>query len=289
MAEDSKTPPWTIKAVLDWSKAFLEKGGVSTPRLDAELLLANVLNCSRIDLYLRFDTILGEQERKPYRDMLRRRAAQEPVAYIIGVKEFYGLSFDVNAHVLIPRPETEMLIEEVLASQPNPQSSVLDLGTGSGCIAISLAKHLPKSKIVGWDISQNAISVAEKNNQKHQTHVDFQVRDFCLPASWDHEEKKDFILANPPYISLKEKDDIPKSVLSFEPPEALFADDDGMYYYKKIVRAAKEKINPRGKLLLEIGYEQKEMVESLLEESGWKDISTKKDLQGIYRVTQACP
>ena len=202
---------WTVRRIIDWTTAHLKKHGSDTPRLDTEILLAHARGCRRIELYTRFDEVLNEDERSAMRDLVRRRAQSEPVAYLVGHREFFGLDFRVTPAVLIPRPDTETLVVELLdVAKPLTAPRILDLGTGSGCIAIAAAVNLPAAQITATDLSDAALAVARGNAESH--HVLDRIRFLSgdLFAAVAHEERFDVVASNPPYIADSRKRDAAK-------------------------------------------------------------------------------
>ncbi|MFW7377879.1 MAG: peptide chain release factor N(5)-glutamine methyltransferase [Oligoflexus sp.] len=288
-----KAELWTIRDIMNWSVPYLKKSGSLSARLDTELLLAESLNCQRIDLYLHHDKPLNMEERQKFRALLKRRAAGEPIPYILKEREFYGLSFEVTPDVLIPRPETEHLVEiaerllQEAAGGRTPQR-VLDIGTGSGCIAIALKKQLPAIQVEAWDICEKALDVAQSNSERHEVAIDFRKEDALNDMAWTVERPLfDVICSNPPYISHDEKANLPNSVLSFEPHRALFAADDGLSFYRKLAQHAHLKLYPLGSVVCEIGYQQGLVVSDIFKHHGWLDVSLHKDLAGLDRVITA--
>lgn len=280
---------WTIKAVLGWSIGFLQKSGSESPRLDAELLLAESLGCRRIDLYLAFDKPLQVTERNLYKDMIRRRAQGEPVAYITGKKDFFGLTLNVSSATLIPRPDTETLVEAVLETSDKTKAlRVLDIGTGTGCIALALKNECPLWELEGWDVSREALSIAEANAQKLGLSISICEVDVLNSSQWPNQcQKFDIIVSNPPYISAREVGDMNISALKYEPKSALFAEDDGLLFYHFFARKMQQLLVPNGKFFLEIGFRQRDAVCSLLEKAGWVSVQSLTDLSGHDRVVSA--
>lgn len=284
---------WTIRDIINWSVPYLKKHESPTARLDAELLLANSLNCQRIDLYLHYDKPLNVEERHSFRTMLKRRAAGEPIAYILGNREFYGLSFKLTKDVLIPRPETEHLVEIALSfiqekSANNEPLRVLDIGTGSGCIAVALKKNHPQLLMEAWDISEAALHVARANALEHGVEIDFKLKNALDESAWDlHEQNIDIICSNPPYIGLEEQASLPKSVRDFEPHQALFAGENGLLFYQMLAQTAARKLKPSGYLVCEIGSEQGQAVTKIFQEHGWETVTVHQDLAGLDRVVSA--
>lgn len=278
---------WTIQKVLVWSTGFLKDRGFDTPRLDAELLLGAALGLTRIQLYTYFDKPLHAQERDPFKDLLRRRAGGEPVAYITGIKEFMGHPFEVNKSVLIPRPDTEVLVETALAhlkALPEAPLRILDIGTGSGCVALALAKRHPEAEVVAWDLHEAALAVARANGAKLGVeNVTFLEKDALDPEAWN-DAAFDLIVSNPPYICETERPALPRSVVDFEPGSALFAAGSGLFFYETYARLAPTALNPGGTLMVEIGSTQAEAVSALFAAAGFQGVAVTKDYGKNDRV-----
>ncbi len=275
----------TVLESIKLSTDYLEKKGVESPRINAELLLAHILNCKRLDLYLTFDRPLSEDEVKTYRDFLRRRGEFEPLQYIIGSVEFYGLPFNVNSSVLIPRPETEILVEEIINQYSGINSlNVLDIGTGSGNIAISLAVNIPDSIITATDISREALVLAEANSILNKTEKQIRfiqndiLKEELPPASFD------IIVSNPPYVSVREYEKLKPELKLYEPRLALTDDSDGLIYYRIIISKARKHLKSGGKLFFELGEGQFSDVKGILEENDFSFITAKNDYLNIKRV-----
>jgi release factor glutamine methyltransferase len=288
---DSKTPA-TIDAMIRWSTKFLESKSFVSPRLDTELLLCHILGCRRIDLYLRFDQPLSRKELSDYKAVLIRRLHHEPVAYILGYKDFMALKFKVEPSVLIPRPETECLVERVLEftrDNKNEPLRILEMGTGSGCIGISLLHELPQSHLLGWDISKEAIRISQDNavlNGIEPSRFEFQSKDALSEKSWMELGKFDIIISNPPYISAKEKELLSPSVIKFEPELALIADQEGLAFYNCFAKHARPCLSERGKMFFEIGANQAQEVCSVLTSYGWRNIEVRKDYSRHDRIVE---
>jgi release factor glutamine methyltransferase len=285
---------WTIKDILKWSTDFLTAQECSdSPRLDVELLLSEVLSCSRISLYTEFDRVLSDGERQDFKKLLLRRKESEPVAYILGKKKFYNLEFDVTQDVLIPRNDTETLVESCFDflngdCKKKEAVSILDLGTGSGCIAISLAHQLSQATVTAVDISDEAIKVATKNSEKlGVSNISFSVGDMLQEDFWADLSTYDLIVANPPYISESEKKDMGDSVLRYEPHQALFAEEGGFIFYKMLSKLAKQHLLEGGRIFLEVGYLQAAQVAKIFQEAGWNDVQVRQDYGGHDRVVLA--
>lgn len=284
-----KPDVWTIKDVIRWSTDYLSKVQPDSPRLDVELLLADVLAFQRIELYTKFDQPLSSGERDRFKQALRRRMAGEPVAYILGHKEFYGLDFKVTPVVLIPRPDTEHLVEQCLRWMPESDSSgtrVLDIGTGSGCIAITLKVLRPHCYVEAWEVEDAALGLAAENARHHQVEVCWRHCDARASDVWQSDEahRFDLICSNPPYIAASEKSQLSSSVLDYEPHTALFAQNDGMLFYRIFAENASKLLQDHGRLLVEFGYQQAEAVKAVFQECGWRELEVVKDLAGHDRV-----
>ena len=263
---------------------YFEKAGVDSPRLSIELLLAHVLKKKRLQLYLEFERDVDEAVLERLRGLVKRRGAGEPLQYVTGEAEFCGLKLAVDRRVLIPRPETEILVEVVAARQP---TSVVDVGTGSGCIALALAHRLPNAVVTATDISPDALAVAQANAARFPCNnfTRFLVGDLlsALPDSFT----ADAIVSNPPYIASGELAQLPREVKDFEPVQALVAGADGLDVIRRLVLTAKRHLSPRGFVALEIGAGQRATVAELLDRAGYTVAQVEKDLQGIERVLVA--
>jgi release factor glutamine methyltransferase len=276
----------TILNAIELSADYLDKKEVESARINSELLLAHILNCNRMELYLKFDQPLKEEEVNEYRELIKRRGNREPLQYIIGNVEFFGLEFFVNKNVLIPRSETELLVETIINKFKNKNSiSILDIGTGSGNIAISLSKNLPGANIIGIDKSKKAIDVAKKNSVliDNDFKLKFEAIDF-IDFSNTNTCKFDLIVSNPPYISLKDYESLDAELKNYEPKEALTDFEDGYYFYKIICKNASKHLLPKGKLFFEIGFGQSKTIKQIMDVNGFINISIIKDYQNIDRV-----
>ena len=259
----------------------------STPDLDTRLLLSTATASTYEQLLLNYDKELPVDLKKKFFRFVARRESMEPIAYIIGKQEFYGLDFIVNKNVLIPRPDTELLVDAVI-NDCNRQSAdkaitILELGVGSGAISITLATQIITSEITALDISNDALEVARTNAQIHnvQEQVNFIKSDWYASLG---AEKYDYIVSNPPYISQGEKKQIAKETYVFEPDLALYASDDGLAAYKSIIASAHRYLKPYGKLILEIGYLQKEALINIFKKYAFTELDIKQDLAGYDRV-----
>lgn len=280
---------WTVRRILDWTTAHLKKHGSDAPRLETEILLAHARGCRRIELYTRFDEVLSENERATMRDLVRRRAQSEPVAYLVGHREFFGLDFRVTPAVLIPRPDTETLVVELLdVAKPLAAPRILDLGTGSGCIAIAAAVNLPNAQIAATDASDAALAVARENAERHKVLDRVRFLSGDLFGALESNERFDIVASNPPYIAEHEKETLQNDVRKYEPHEALFSGPTGLEVLFRIVDQAHDHLNVGGSLMLEIAPEQAPAVVGRMEASGkYREIRVVKDLPGLARVVRA--
>tara|TARA_R110000824_G_scaffold318073_1_gene505239 strand:+ start:63958 stop:64785 length:828 start_codon:yes stop_codon:yes gene_type:complete len=255
-----------------------------TPTLDAEILLAQVLNKSREFLLTWPESKLDQAQLQAFEQLLEQRASGQPIAYLTGKQSFWDFELKVNADVLIPRPETELLVELALELLPENPIELADLGTGSGAIALALAKERPQWQITATDYSADALNVARSNAlDLHLSNLTFIQGDWCKAISG---RQLDAIVSNPPYVD-KNDSHISQGDLRFEPLVALAADDQGMADLKVIARQARDLLKPGALILLEHGYQQGPAVRQVLEQSGYNDIQTHKDLAGLDRISQA--
>ncbi|MBU0566782.1 peptide chain release factor N(5)-glutamine methyltransferase [bacterium] len=281
---------WKVLDVLDWTTNYFKDKKIASARLDAELLIGFALNLPRIDLYLNFDRPLDKEELKKIRELVKRRATFEPVAYLTGKKEFYSLEFEVTKDVLVPRPETEILVEQAIkiGQEIGGRLRIVDLGCGSGNIAISVAKNLEGSLVYATDVSRKALEVARRN--AFSLGVSDRVVLLCqdLFSAFSKAKEANLILSNPPYISLEEYPALAPDIQDFEPKQALEAGEKGLRFYRKIIGEAPEHLKEKGYLILEIGSAQTAMVKELILASG-EFLSCKivKDYSGLDRVVVA--
>lgn len=256
---------WTLGSLLEWTAKHLAQKGSEYPRLDAEVLLAHAVGCKRIDLYgLRFGEEATAEVRQAYKDLIRKRVEGCPVAYLVGRKEFYSLELQVSPAVLIPRPDSELVVMEGVAlAKSLVQPTILDIGTGSGNLAIALAKQLPTAVITAIDLSPDALALAQKNAEKHAVHerIRFLQGDLFAPVG---DDKFDLIVSNPPYIKTGDIPSLPVGVRAFEPHLALDGGPDGFKVFDRLVDEARRHLRPGGYLLVEIGSPQEEHARSRL-------------------------
>jgi release factor glutamine methyltransferase len=270
--------PWTVRRVLGWTTQHFEKLGIDSPRLTAEVLLAHVLRTSRVRLYTDLDRPLEAAELASYRGLIARRATSEPTHYLTGTREFYGRPFTVDARVLVPRPETELLVEAVLQGIPRDRDvRFLDLCTGSGCVGITLALERPRARVLATDLSSAAAEVARANAAALGAADRFEVRAGDLFAPIEGEPPFDAVVANPPYVPRGELPTLPAEV-RHEPARALDGGPDGLDVVRRIAAGAPRWLVPGGLLALEIGDGQGPAVHSLLEAAGYGSVRIERDL-----------
>jgi release factor glutamine methyltransferase len=276
----------TVLDSIKLSTEYLEKKGIESARTNAELLLADVLKCKRLQLYLSFDRPLKDNEIQKYRDYISRRGNFEPLQYILGYVEFYGLNFIVNKNVLIPRQETEILLDTIIENyQSNEKLKILDIGTGSGNIAVALAHEFENAQITGLDISDEALQVASKNaeSNKVEEKIIFHKEDI-LNNNFYPEEKYDLIVSNPPYVKLEDYKNLQKEITVHEPIEAVTDKNDGLEYYNKISELSHKLLKQGGKLFLELEKDAGEKVKYILVKNNFKNIKIIKDYSDFDRV-----
>lgn len=271
---------WTTLKVLTWTTGYLADKGVENARREAEWLLCTATGLNRVGLYLNFDKPLSDDELTAARTLVSRRGRREPLQHILGNQEFDGLSFDVTPAVLIPRHDTETLVEQAFSHVPGARS-ILDIGTGSGCIAVSLARRLPEAAVTAVDISGDALAVARHNAARHDVDVEFLQGSFFQPVAG---RCFDLIVSNPPYIPSADLAGLQPEVRDFEPRPALDGGEDGLAAYRQIVGAAPNHLVPGGWLLLEVGAGQAADVAELLARAGFTGTIVATDPAGIQRV-----
>lgn len=278
---------WTIRKLITWASEYLEGHGVESPRLSAELILGRVLELERLQLYLRFDQPLSPEELAAFKELLIRRRAHEPVAYILGRREFYGLEILVGPGVLVPRPETEHLVEEGLkALQGVDNPRILDLCTGSGCVALALAHEKPGAMVLGVDISKQALAFARKSADalelsQRVTWLNGELYDPVAAAGGFF----DLITANPPYVRENEWQGLSPEVRDYEPRQALVSGPGGLELVSQIIAGSRAYLQPFGALLMEVGAGQAAAALKIASRAGiFEQVRAVKDLAGIERV-----
>jgi len=281
---------WTVGRLLEWTADFLKQRDADSPRLDAEVLLAEALGCRRIELYTAFTELVEEGPRGVFRDLLRRRAEGTPVAYLVGRREFYSLSFRVTPDVLIPRPETEFLVITLLdwAGGGSCPIHICDVGTGSGIIAITAAVHLPRARVTAVDICPKALEVAKVNARQHGVDDRIEFIQSDLFEAVPSDRRFDFVVSNPPYIAEAEMAGLARDVREHEPRGALVAGPRGTEVIERLLPGAVERLLPDGHLLIEISPTTHDAaLELIAATAGLRPGETVKDLARLPRVVQA--
>ncbi|MEN6371550.1 MAG: peptide chain release factor N(5)-glutamine methyltransferase [Armatimonadota bacterium] len=282
MAETRTIAEELVSAMHSFAQA-----GIETPQLDAEVLMAHVVGSPRVYVITHQDRVLTEDELCRYRNFTARRAKREPLAYITGKKEFWALSFDVTSAVLVPRPETETLVETALSTLRERENPLIaDIGVGSGIIAVSLAVELPDAVVYATEISSGAVEIARRNALKHQVEVrvDILEGDLLDPLPEKVKGKLDAVVSNPPYIPSEEIDHLQPEITGYEPRGALDGGPDGMDYHRRILESSREWLKPGGWVHMEIGKGQGEAVSAYARELGYINTKVINDLAGIDRV-----
>lgn len=282
--------PWTIRRLLEWTTTFLQNKGAADARLEAQLLLAEALACSRTALYTRFEEEPPEAQRARFRELVSERGKGRPVAHLLGRKEFFSLDFAVGPDVLIPRRETELLVVEALAlARPMAAPRVLDVGTGSGCIAIALAQQHKSAQLTALDLSEAALAVARQNAERHKVadRVRFLHGDLFAPLAAD--ELFELIVSNPPYIRTGDLAGLAVEVREHDPRLALDGGADGLAVIARLAAGAAAHLAPGGQLLVEIGQGQEDDARAALAAAGWEVGKAVPDHAGLPRVLKATP
>ncbi len=282
---------WTIKSIISWTSNYFSEKDVDAPRISAELLLGSVLDLSRVNLYINYDKPLSDSELKQYKTYIQRRIGGEPTQYITGTQEFWSLDFKVTPSVLIPRADTETLVERALAFISTCQQTplnILEIGTGSGAISIAIAHELKERdlQIKAIDISEDALKIAEENATLNGVaeKIEFLLSDKFNAVS--KSEKFDLIISNPPYISEEFYDKLESKVKDHEPKLALYADEDGLIFYREIFSAGHGHLNEGGCILIEIDHRKKDDLISLVDNEKYSAPVFYKDLPGLNRVLE---
>jgi release factor glutamine methyltransferase len=270
----------TVLEVLQATTAYLKKRNVENPRLNAEHLMAHALGRKRIELYLDFERELAETELAPLRGLVKRRSEGEPLQHLLGTVEFCGLTFLCDKRALVPRPETEQLVELVESRIENRELRIVDVGTGSGVIALSLAAKIPEAKVLGVDVSEDALALAQENAAR--LNLSERVQFLKRRLLENVEDAFDLIVANLPYISIQDRHTLSPEVLH-DPEVALFAGAQGDELVRELIDQARFRLRPGGLLALEIGLGQSEALLSALAEKNYRDISSKNDYNGVTR------
>lgn len=305
---------WTIQKLLNWITDYFAEKGIEAPRLNAEMLLSHVLSLTRIELYTNYDRIVEKPQLDKLHELTKRAAQDEPIAYLIGKTEFYSIELDITPDCLIPRPETELLVERAIeflrartggntetshaldeghlaeGTEP-PAQFVCDLCTGSGCIAVAIAANFPQARIIATDICDSALQVAATNVEKHNLaeRITLLRGDLFEPLISQLDTTQfDLIVSNPPYVSAPEFDALDKNVKDYEPKIALYAGADGLDVYRRIIEKADAFLKPDAALILEIGYAQGPAVKELIEQTdAFAQITIEKDTHNNDRIVIA--
>lgn len=278
---------WSLRRIVRWMSDDFVTRGLDSPRLDAELLASHALGIDRVRLYMDLDRPLVDEELKAIRELVQRRRKREPIAYILGRREFYGLSMKVTPAVLIPRPETELLVERTLSLLPEETPSrVLDVCTGSGCVAVSIAKEAPHAVVIASDLSADALEVARANAEAHAVadRVSFLLGDLFAPLAG--QAPFDVITANPPYLTAQELAECAPDVRAYEPKLALVADHEGFAILERLAEGASALLVPGGHILVEVGAGQAPRTAQLFQARGFTT-EIHRDLAGIERTVEA--
>lgn len=278
------TQPWTVLRILEWTAGYFQEKGIDSPRLDAELLLADQLGVSRVGLYLEFDRPLNGEELSAYRRRVERRASREPVQYILGETEFWSLTLSVSPQVLIPRADTEVLVEEAL-HRLSDAPRVLDVGTGSGAIAIAIATERPAAEVEAIDLSEGALEVAGRNVTRYGLENRVHLRREDLRAISGG--RYNLVISNPPYIPRNDLAALMPEVRDFEPSNALDGGGDGLDCYKALAGQAHRLLCEGGWMLVEVGIDQARSVRALFTAAGLEEAFVREDYAGIPRVVGA--
>ncbi len=286
------TEPWTVMRLLQWTSDFFKARGSESPRLDAEILLAHARGCERIQLYTAFAEVPTDEQRIAFRELVRRRGDGAPVAQLVGFREFYSIPIRVDENVLVPRPETEHLVVEAIdqAKLIAPRLTdrplrILDIGTGSGAIAIAIAKSLKDAELTAVDVSLAALDIARWNVDKLGLNERIMLLQSDLFESLDADARFDIICSNPPYISQSEYDELPETVRQHEPRGALLSGPNGTEIIARILADAPAHLYPGGRLILEYSPMISDACKAMAESSGdWSEIKRIRDLAGLQRI-----
>jgi release factor glutamine methyltransferase len=285
-SETASAEGWTVGRVVTWATDDFRRRGLDSPRLDAELLLSHVLGIDRVRLFVDFARTLAPGELSKFRELIRRRRRAEPVAYILGTREFFGLRFIVDPRVLVPRPDTETLVEVALerTKDAHLHGEALDLCTGSGCVALAFASLRPTWRVTGADVSADAITVARDNAERLGSLLNTRFVVSDLDRAFPPETRFDLVTANPPYIPTGDLATLPADIRDHEPRLALDGGPEGLDVIRRVLDAAGRRLNPLGIVALEVGYDQATRVADLFLGAGFTDVERRTDYGGIERV-----
>ena len=283
MANAGESGPWTVGRLLQWTAGWFAEREVEGGRLAAELLLAKAMGCRKLDLYTRYESEPSPEQRLAFRELVRQAGEHTPVAYLLGTREFFSLEFEVTPAVLVPRPETEVIVQRMVQlcrEQPERTWKILDLGTGSGCIAVAIAKYAPNAQLTASDVSAEALQVAARNVERHALgeRIRLVEADWLeLPGDALPEGGFDAICSNPPYISEAVFAGLPPNVRDHEPRLALSPGGDGLGMYRRLALDAPRVVAPGGRILAEMGYDQRDAVLGIFAAAGWAHLGTHRD------------
>lgn len=290
----SEKKQWTILELINWGNTYLAQKGFDEARLTIELLLAHTLHMQRIQLYTNFDKPLKDDELAQFKSGLQRRLQHEPLQYILGETTFMGLRFAVDPRVLIPRLETEVLVEQTIEQckiqfAEDGKIFIAEIGTGSGCIAISLAKLLQHVHLLATDISAEALELAQSNAEALcvAEKIQFVQHDIFVESGALYADRCDVLVSNPPYVSANEYEHLQEEIIKFEPPSAVTDHEDGFCFYKQIAGVAKKIIKPEGFVIVEHAYNQAETIQKIFLDAGWKKLQTIRDYSNNARCLLA--
>ncbi len=287
-----ETRVWTVRDLMKVCIDLLQKKGIDEARLNVELLLAHALQCPRINLYTNFDKPLSKEELRSFRSLFERRLNREPVQYIIGSTGFMGLQFTVDPRVLIPRPETETLVEQAMLvwrhSQDQPLT-ILDIGTGSGNIAVSLAKFCKNCSVIALDLTDETLEVARINAERNSVsdRITFVKMDVFEPVDQLLLRRFDLLVSNPPYVSKVEYETVSMEIRRFEPKEAVSDGSDGLEFYRRLVELSPYLLIDGGTIIAELGFGQEQAISEMMHNADFHYITVVPDLQGVPRVISA--
>lgn len=276
----------TVLEAINLSTEYLQKKGVESARLNAELMLAHILNCKRLNLYLMFDRPLNDAEVNTYREFLARRGKREPLQYILGKTDFYNVTLKIDSRALIPRPETELLVETIINIYKDKEGlNFLDIGVGSGCITVALLKNLKEAKATAIDISEDALDLTKENLQLNNIENQITMLKFnALEDDYSKLGKFDFVVSNPPYVSKTEYENLQPELKNYEPIIALTDNEDGLKFYKTIIENSHHLLNSKGKLFFELNPSVAKKVEELMVENNFTNINLTKDFNNHFRI-----
>ena len=278
---------WTVGTVLSWTENYLNEKKITGARLEAEILLSSVMGCPRLNLHIRKDEVLPEEKLKNYRELLLKRQKRIPISYILGEQSFFGMDILVNEHTLIPRPETEILVEEALKLLKTSEGQlVCDVCTGSGCIAVALAKFSKVAKVYACDLSSDAVKIAYENAARQEVLSKIVIKNGDLLnalAGEQLESKLDMIISNPPYIAQDEFAALEPEV-GYEPRMALDGGKDGLNFYRRLAFGSRHFLKPGAKLVLEMNSAKSGQIREIVEKNGFSTEKIVKDYAGLERV-----